>query len=117
MHALMDQPIPGLSLLVLKRSIPESAPLTIKHRAAIIAAKIGLKGFFKAATEDHGSPGLLLAPAVQVAMAIATRTPQVVTDLGVAEDHFSSSFCSVTVTVVHERASHSPAGANASRFW
>jgi len=77
MHPLMDQPIPGLSLFVRKRSIAESTPLPKECRATIVTAEIGLQRFFKAAAEDHGGPGLLFAPAVQVAMAIAARAAQV----------------------------------------
>jgi hypothetical protein len=47
MHPLMDQPIPGFSLLVVKRSIPISTPLAIKCRAAIVAAEIRPQAFSK----------------------------------------------------------------------
>jgi hypothetical protein len=48
----MENPIPGLSLLVLKRGIAARAPLPIKSRAAILPAKIRLECLFKAATEN-----------------------------------------------------------------
>jgi hypothetical protein len=53
LDAVMKNPIPRLSLFVLKRSIPVRAPLSIKSHAAVLPTKIGLESFFKTAC---GSP-------------------------------------------------------------
>src|SRR5580704_3915428 len=66
MHTLMHQPIPGLSLFELERSITESAPLAMKCRATVPTAEVRLQRLFKAAPEDHGGLGLFLTPAIQV---------------------------------------------------
>src|ERR1700687_5949474 len=87
----MEQPIPVLDPFVLKRSITERTPFPVKHRTAIVTAKIGPERFLKASAEDHRRPGLFCTPAVQITMTVATRAAKVVGDLGVAKDHLGYS--------------------------
>jgi hypothetical protein len=39
---------------------------------------------FEGSAEEHGGPGILLPPAVEITMPIASRAGEVVADLGVA---------------------------------
>src|SRR6266849_5312087 len=87
MDSLVEEAVPGLSFAVFKWSIAVRIPFLEKHSSAILVTKVGPKSFFKAATEDHRCPGFFFPPAIQITIAIATRTTQVLTDLGVAIDH------------------------------
>src|SRR5712692_1592034 len=87
MDSLVEEAVPGLSFAVFKRSITICLPFFEKHSGAVLLAKVGTQGFFKTAAENHGCPCLLFPPAIQVTVAIAARTAQVLTDLRVAIDH------------------------------
>src|SRR5713226_3505294 len=87
MDSLMEKAVPGLSFAVFKRSIAVCGPLLEKHSSAVLLTKVGAQSLFKAAAEDHRCPGLFFPPAIQVAVAIAARAAQVLTDLRVAIDH------------------------------
>src|SRR5713101_6486962 len=87
MDSLVEEVVPGLSFAVFKRSIAVCFPFLEKLGSAILLTKVGTQSFFKTATEDHRCPRLFFPPAIQVAVAIATRAAQVLTDLRVAIDH------------------------------
>src|SRR6266581_7176506 len=87
MDSLVEEPIPGLAFAEFKGSIAVRIPFFEKHGSAILLAKVGTESFFKAATKDHRRPRLFFPPAIQVTVAIAARTAQVLTDLRVAIDH------------------------------
>src|SRR5713226_2371313 len=87
MDSLMEETVPGLSFAVFKRSIAVCLPFLEKHSSAILLTKVGTQSFFKAATENHRCPGLFFPPSIQIAVAVAARAAQVLTDLRVAIDH------------------------------
>src|SRR5205807_172877 len=87
MDSLVEEAIPGLSLAEFKRSIVVSIPFFEKHSSAILLAKVGAESLFKAAAKDHRCPGLFFPPPIQVAVAIAARTAQVLANSCVAIDH------------------------------
>src|SRR5260370_36778754 len=87
MDSLVEEPIPRLSFAVFKRSIAGCIPFFEKRSSTIFLAKVGTESFFKAATKDHRRPRLFFPPPIQVTVAIAARTAQVLTDLRVAIDH------------------------------
>src|SRR6266436_2168650 len=87
MDSLMEEVVPGLSFSVFKRSIAVRIPFLEERSGAILLTKVGAESFLKAAPEDHRCSGLFLPPAIQVAVAIAARAAQVLTDLRVAIDH------------------------------
>ena len=115
--SLVEQAIPGFSLFVLKGSISKSAPFLEQRCTAILFAKQGGQSSFKATAKDYRRPCLLFLPSIQIPVPLAARAAEVVADLGVAKGHVVPPFPAVTLTAVHESASHSPAGAKASRFW
>src|SRR6266404_3423516 len=87
MDPLVEEVVPGLSFAVFKRSITVRFPFLEKRSSAIVLTKVGAESFLKAAPEDHRCPRLLFPPPIQVAVAIAARAAQVLTDLRVAIDH------------------------------
>src|SRR4029077_6563219 len=66
-------------------------PLAKQDGGRVFAEEVGAQGLFEGSAEEHGGPGILLSPAVEVAMAIASRAGKVLTDLGVAIDHEDTS--------------------------
>ena len=82
--SLMDQAVPGFTLLVFEGSISESAPFLKKGGRTIFLLKQSCQSFLKAAAKDHCGASLLLPPSIEIAVAIAARAAQVVADLGVA---------------------------------
>src|SRR6266436_4777232 len=87
MDPLVEEPIPGLSFAKFKRSVAVCIPFLEKHGSAILFTKVGTKGLFKAATEDHRCPCLLFPPAIQIAVAVASRAAKILANLRVAIDH------------------------------
>src|SRR5258708_28462310 len=87
MDSLVEEPIPGLSLAECKRSIAIPIPFFEKHSSAILLTEMRTQSLFKTATEDHRCPRLFFLPAIQVAVTIATRAAQVLTNLRIAIDH------------------------------
>src|SRR5216683_3999177 len=87
MDSLVEKAIPGLAFAEFKGSIAVCIPFLEKHCCAILLAKVGTESFFKAATKDHRCSCLFFPPAIQIAVAIAARAAQVLTDLRVAIDH------------------------------
>src|SRR6266704_3690828 len=87
MDSLMVKAVPGFAFAVCKRSIAVCIPFLEKHSSAILLRKVGTESFFKAATEDHCCPCLFFPPSIQIAVTIAARAAQVLTDLRVAIDH------------------------------
>src|SRR5579864_5853881 len=62
-------------------------PLGEQDGARIFPAKEGTQGLLEGATEQHRRTGVLLLPAIEVAMAIAPRAGEVLADLSVAVGH------------------------------
>src|SRR6202158_2969956 len=87
MDPLVEEAVPGFSFAEFKTGIAVRIPFFEKHGSAILLTKVGPQSFFKAATEDHRCPGLFFPPAIQIAVTIAARAAQVLTDLCVAIDH------------------------------
>src|SRR5260370_41199355 len=87
MDSLVEEAIPRLAFAVFKRSITVRIPFFEKRSSTILLTKVGTQSFFKAATEDHRCSCLFFPPAIQIAVAIAARAAQVLTDLRVAIDH------------------------------
>ena len=83
----MQKPIPGFSLPVFKRSVAEGFPFLEQCRRAVPLLEVSAESLLKAAAKDHGRPSVLLAPAIEIAVAIAARAAQVMADLGVAVNH------------------------------
>src|SRR5712691_4065111 len=87
MDPLVEEPVPGLSFAVFKWSIAVRIPFLEKYSSAILLTKVGTKGLFKAATEDHRCPCLFFLPAIQIAVAVASRAAKILANLRVAIDH------------------------------
>ena len=80
----------------------------------IFSAEEGAQSLFEGATEQHCCPGVLLFPAVQIAMPIPARAGEVLADLGVAVGHHATCGLSRLVAGV-DSSSHRLAGANPSK--
>ena len=91
-------------------------PLRKEGRGRILPAKEGHQGLLKAAAKNHGSLRVPFPPAIEIAVPVAAWAAQVLPDLAVTQDHAWLPFAPVPLHVAHESASHSPAGAKASRF-
>jgi hypothetical protein len=53
MDALVEEPVPGYSFAVFKRTIAVCIPFLEKNGSAVLLTKVGAQSFFKAATEDQ----------------------------------------------------------------
>src|SRR6185437_2933773 len=89
MNALLQQSIPGIALAVFQSRILISSPFLIERHSTVLVAKISAKRLLKAAAKDHGGTGVLLLPAVQIAIAVQTRAAEILANLCVAVDHRS----------------------------
>src|SRR5713101_9440270 len=87
MDSLVEEVVPGLSFPVFKRSIAVCFPFLEKHSSAVLFTKVGTKGFFKTATEDHCGARLFLPPPVQITVAVTARAAKILANLCVAIDH------------------------------
>src|ERR1700680_1031985 len=85
--SLVCHPVPGVTLAIFEWSIAIGPPFLEKLRRAILATKVGSQCLLETTAKDHRRPGVLLLPAVEVAISITTRAGQVLGDLGVAIDH------------------------------
>src|SRR6516164_11265286 len=61
-----------------------SCPFAEEHGRRIFALEVGRESLFEGPAKEHRGPGVFLAPAIEVAMAVTTRTAQILADLGVA---------------------------------
>ena len=71
---------------------------------------------FESTPKEHGGPGIFFLPAIEIAMAIATGTSQVVADLGVGIAHQATSEPLMVEDAVVDSSSHCVAGAKPSRL-
>src|SRR5690242_2468281 len=78
--------------------------------------EVSPQGFFKGTSEKHAGAGVLLHPAIDVAISVAARATQVMTDLGVAVDHHATSAEERDESGGSLTSSQRSAGAKASRF-
>ena len=86
-------------------------PLGEQHCSGIFSAKERAQSPFEGATEQHRRSGVLLLPAVEIAMPIAPRAGEVLADLGVAVGHQAT--CGLS-RFAGESSSQRPAGAKPS---
>jgi len=66
-------------------------PFPVEHRRGILALEVGSHRLLEGSSEQHCRPGVLLLPAIEVAMLIAARARQILTDLGIAVGHDATS--------------------------
>src|SRR4029077_6646072 len=66
--------------------------------------------------EQHRCPGVFLLPAVEVAMLVAARTGQILTDLGIAVGHEETSAVLGSRSAKPDSSSHRVAGAKPSKL-
>src|ERR1017187_8585338 len=60
-------------------------PLGKEQCSGILTAKKGSQRSFEGAAEQHRRPGVLLLPAIEIAMPIAPRAGEILADLGITE--------------------------------
>src|SRR5436190_17217337 len=67
-------------------------PFLEESGCRIFPPEVSSKSLFEGASKEHGGPGVLLLPAVEIAMAVFARAAQVLTDLGVAKGGHEATF-------------------------
>src|SRR2546427_8685767 len=87
MDPLLQHAVPGVAVRVPQALLLARRPFAKQDSCRVVAKEISGQGLFEGAPEEHGGPGILLLPAVEVAMSVAARAGQVVADLGVAVSH------------------------------
>src|SRR5579863_10653508 len=87
MYALLQHPVPGIRLSILQSSILINSPFFKESYGAILVLKISRKGLLEATAEDGACARVLLAPTIEVAIAVLPRAAQVLANLCVAIDH------------------------------
>ena len=91
-------------------------PFPVEHRGGILPLEVGSHGLLERPAKQHGGPGVLLLPAVEVAMLVAARAGQILADLGVAVGHEDTSDPRGSLSVKTESSSHRAAGAKPSKL-
>ena len=81
---LLEHAIPGVVVRKVQILIFASRPFTKEDVPGIFTAKVGAQSLFEGTPEKHRGTSVFLFPAIEIAMAIAPRAGQVLTDLGVA---------------------------------
>src|SRR5579872_1631764 len=87
MNTLMGHPVPGVVLRVFECRFSPDTPLLEQDRRAVLPTEVRRQSLLEAPAEEQGSLGFLFLPAVQIAIAIATRAAEVLADLRIAISH------------------------------
>src|SRR6516164_6901592 len=114
-NRLVIEPVPGVILRIGERSVLLLLPLLEECGSWVFSSEISREGVLEAAAEDHGCSIFLLAPAVEVAVAILPRAAKVLANLREAVGHWSPPVTTPS-RASWEMNSHSLDGANASRL-
>jgi hypothetical protein len=114
LNALLQHAVPGVAVRVLQALVLASSPFTEQDRSRVFAKEVSSERLFKSATEEHGGPRVLLLPAVEVAMAIASGTDEVGTDLRIGVGHRATSEWATFPGEALDNSSHWLAGAKPS---
>src|SRR5947209_4042663 len=77
----MQEAVPRLSLFEFEGSITVSLPLVEQRNATILVPEVGSQRIFKAAAKGHCRTRFLFPPAIQVAIAVASRTAKILANL------------------------------------
>src|SRR6185312_8910745 len=89
MNALLQQAVPGIAFAVFQSRVLISSPFLVERHSTVLLVEISPKRLLKAAAKNHGGTGVLLLPAVQIAIAVQTRAAEILANLCVAVDHRS----------------------------
>ena len=85
-------------------------------RLRYFTQEVGGQSPLEGSPEEHGGAGVLLLPAIEVAMAISPRAGQVLADLGIAVGHGVTSGWATLAGKGPESLSHWLTGAKPSRL-
>src|SRR5438094_3933032 len=91
-------------------------PFTKQRHGWVFMAEISGQGLFKGSAEEHGGPGVLLLPAVEITVAVPARAAKVVANLGIAVDHQATSDPGRSVSATGESSLQSAADAKPPRL-
>jgi hypothetical protein len=91
LHSGLQHAIPAVTSRIVETAIPMGNPLPIEGRSSILALEVGSHCLFEGPAEQHGCPGVLLLPAVEVAMIVTARAREILADLGIAVGHGCTS--------------------------
>src|SRR5438045_5165057 len=96
-------------------------PFPIEHLGGILSLKVSSHGLLEGSAEQHGGPSVLLFPAIEVAMLVAARAGEILTNLGVAVGHDDTSDPDLSdprrsLSVVMESSFQRVAGAKPSKL-
>ena len=91
LNPLLQHTVPGIAFGILQTLVLTGRPLAKQDSSRVFAEEVGRQGLFEGSAEEHGGPGILLPPAVEVAMPVASRAGEVLADLGVAVGHDDTS--------------------------
>src|SRR5271168_1553315 len=86
-------------------------PLLEQYCSRIFTTKDGAQGSLEGASEEHRRTGVLLLPAVEIAMPVSSWASQILADLGVAVGHQAT--CGLS-RFAGQSSSHRSAGAKPS---
>ena len=87
----MQHAVPAVALGIVETAVPVGGPFPVEHRGGILPLEVGSHSLLEGPAKQHGRPGVLLLPAVEVAMLVAARAGQVLADLGIAVGHEDTS--------------------------
>src|SRR5579871_6474903 len=91
LHPLPEHPLPAVPVGIFHFRVAVSTPFLEQSRGAVFSGEEGQQGLFEGPTKQERGSLVLLAPTVQIAVAVGSRAAQVLSDLGVAIGHGAAS--------------------------
>src|SRR5207244_11890160 len=73
LNPLLQHAVPAVPVRVVQWLILIDGPLAVESSGRVFPSEICGQGLLEDATEKHGCPGILLLPAIQIAVTIASR--------------------------------------------
>src|SRR5579864_236309 len=116
LNALLEHRVPAIALGVVQRLFLRYRPLSVESHGRIFTAEVSTQSLFEGSAEEHGSAGVSLLPAVQIAMPVPARAVQVMADLSVRVGHEATLARGNWSSIPAESSSHRLRGAKPSRL-
>src|SRR6185369_6573616 len=107
--------VPAVLPAVIHVIVSERAPFLEQDGSRVLPQEEGTQCFLERAAKQHCRANVLLSPSFQIAVTIATRAAQILTNLRIAIDHQATPALGLE-TGADDSSSHWLAGANPSKF-
>jgi hypothetical protein len=117
LNALPQHVLPAVVRAIFNWAVLMGTPLLEEDGCGVLVQKKCSQRLFEYTAEEHAGAGILLLPAIEIPVAVATWTGEIVTDLGVAVGHQAiSEPVGLPAEEAVDSSSHWLAGAKPSKF-